>query len=130
MLNDVTDAAFAVNDLDDFKHYDNRDNDGNWPATDLLEMFKELKIIKANNVWRNPGLIPLPLYSTITLIPEQSELVELSFPQETAQKLNKSTHYIIIEIVRLMTPMDEETFAALTISWGRFNDKENCALMK
>lgn len=102
VLNHVKDTAAVVppdNSPNNFKGYDNREEDNDRPATDLSEIFKELGFAIPMVLWRNPEPIPPPLSNNLTLTPEQYDPVESSSQQETTKETNELTHCFIFERV-------------------------------
>lgn len=69
MLDPVKDAPVAVppgNNLEHFVGYDYSEEDDNWTATDLLEIFKEQRLIKLVEVWHVPESILPSLPNNLT----------------------------------------------------------------
>lgn len=64
------------NGADDLEDYDGSEDDSDWPATDLLEMLKELGFVKLVKLCYNPEPIPPPLPNNLTQTQKQPEPVE------------------------------------------------------
>lgn len=91
-------------------------------------MFKNLRFAKPVDLWRNSEPIPPLLPNNLPQIPEKPDPVESSLLQETVQETNELTHRLIVEGARQGTPMDQETFVALTNLRAPFKDEEDYAL--